>query len=135
MDIESKDFDRLARRAYDKVPAHFKDEMENVAFTIEENPPQGLVPAGKILLGLFEGVAKTALYSPTSGIQPSKITLFQNTIVGCVETLDELERLVLEVLMHEIAHYFGYNDQQMLFMDAKLREKLRKGGGEISKSE
>ncbi len=27
--------------------------------------------------------------------------------------------------MHEIAHYFGYNDEEMCVLDEKLRKKLR----------
>lgn len=123
MHIDSKTFDELVSQAYKKIPAYFKDQLENVDITVEDNPHQKSLENG-VLLGLFEGVPKTAWYSPSAGIQPCKITLYQNNIVASVLTLSQLDKLILEVLMHEIAHYFGYNDEQMIFMDAKLRQKL-----------
>lgn len=125
MTIDNKDFDQLVQRAYRKVPAYFRDQLENVEITVEDYPRRENHNRNEILLGLFEGVPKTAWYSPTSGIQPSKITLYQRNILASVNSWSELDKLILEVLMHEIAHYFGYNDEQMIFMDARLRKKLR----------
>ena len=60
------------------------------------------------------------------GNQPSKITIFQDTIARNARTEPELKEMVQEVLMHEIAHYFGYNDDEMCILDEKLRKKLLK---------
>ncbi len=125
MKLINSDFDQLVKRAYQKIPAYFKDQMENVDITVEDLPRQQYVREGELLLGLFEGVPKTAWYSSSWGVQPGKITLYQANIEASVKSWSELDRLILEVLMHEIAHYFGYNDQQMIYMDAKLRQKLK----------
>lgn len=124
MHISSEDFDEMVNRAFKKIPVYFRDRMENVAVTIEDNPPGNLTTANHTLLGLFEGVPKIAEQSVYSGTPPSKITLYQNTILKEAITLSDLEKIILEVLMHEVAHYFGYNDRQMIYMDARLRKKL-----------
>ncbi len=123
MEIDKKEFDKLVDQAYQNIPAHFRNEIENVIIVIELNPPEKY-SGGGILLGLYEGVPKIAPFSVFRGIQPSKITLFQSTIQSYVKNSDQLGKLIQEVLMHEVAHYFGYNDQQLVYMDAKLRQKL-----------
>lgn len=127
MILDSQEFELMVRRAYEKkVPAEFRDQLENVDIVVEEWPPASYRGSRRTLLGLFEGVPKTAPYNMFRGVQPSKITLFTQTILASVGNLQELENLILEVLLHEIAHYFGYNEQQMVYLDAKLRKKLGK---------
>ncbi len=127
MILDSLEFELMVRRALEKkVPQEFRDQIENVDIVVEEWPPEPYRGSRRTLLGLFEGVPKTAPYSVFRGVQPSKITLFEKTILASVENLQELENLILEVLLHEIAHYFGYNEQQMVYMDARLRKKLGK---------
>jgi predicted Zn-dependent protease with MMP-like domain len=124
MKMDSQDFDQLVQRAYQKVPVYFREQLENVEITVEDSPGKNYRERAEVLLGLFEGVPKTAWYSSSVGVQPCKITLYQNNILASVTSWSELDKLILEVLMHEIAHYFGYNDKQMIFMDARLRKKL-----------
>lgn len=125
MILDSQEFELMVRRIFEKkVPQEFKDQLENVDIVVEEWPPAAYRGSRRTLLGLFEGVPKTVPYNMFRGVQPSKITLFEKTILDSVGNLQELEKLILEVLLHEIAHYFGYDEQQMVYLDAKLRKKL-----------
>lgn len=124
MYISSLDFDEMVDRAYKKIPQYFRERMENVVIRIEEFPPKNLTTKTTTLLGLFEGTPATKVSITSQGIMPSKITLYEKTILESAISLSDLEKLILEVLMHEIAHYFGYNDEEMLHMDARLRKKL-----------
>lgn len=126
--MESGKFEELVEKAWANVPGKFKKEMENVVVTIEERQSESQMRGGQVLLGLFEGVPKTAVYSPTMGIQPCNITLFEKNILEAVGSLEELEPLIVEVLMHEIAHYFGYSEKEMRVLDPKLRKRLRGEG-------
>ena len=40
--------------------------------------------------------------------------------------MKDLKVTIHVVLMHEIAHYFGYNDDDMFIMDKKMRARLLK---------
>jgi predicted Zn-dependent protease with MMP-like domain len=125
MILDSKEFELLVRRIFEKkVPREFLDQLENVDVVVEELPPESYRGNRRTLLGLFEGVPKTEPYSMFRGVQPSKITLFEKNILASVENLQDLEKLILEVMLHEIAHYFGYSERQMVYMDARLRKKL-----------
>ena len=126
MHLDSKEFELLVKRAYETgLPEKFRKELDNVSIGIEYIPPSDVkVARGSTLLGLFEGVPKTATHSMFRGTPLSKITLFEKNILASARNLRELEKLILEVLLHEVAHYFGYNEEQMVYMDAKLRKKL-----------
>ena len=129
INITDEEFENLVSEAWKNIPAHFKFEMKNVAIRIESEPtPEQMQRAhvrGGTLLGLFDGIAKPQWGQAMTGDQPSKISIFQNTIVRNTNSINELKNLVQEVLMHEIAHYFGYNDEEMCILDKKLRNKLR----------
>ena len=123
---DETEFEALVRQAFEEIPARFKDEMENLSIVIEASPNAVQLKYLKkrgFLLGLFEGVPKTAWGQATMGIQPGKITIFRDTITAGCRTPAELKKKIKEVLMHEMAHYFGYNEEQVFVLDRKLRNK------------
>lgn len=135
LEISDEKFAELVSEAWKKIPKYFHQQMDNLAIRIEQkaSPEQlhylktvenGLKPSTTVL-GLFEGTPKTAWGQDSIGTQPSKITIFQEAILNSVATEKELNNLLLEVLMHEVAHYFGYNDNDMRILDEKLRRKLK----------
>ena len=127
LEISDEKFAELAAEAWKKIPKYFHQQMDNLAIRIEQRVSQEQMhhlKTGNTLLGLFEGTPKTAWGQDSIGTQPSKITIFQETILNTVTTEKDLENLILEVLMHEVAHYFGYNDDEMRILDEKLRRRL-----------
>lgn len=128
LEITDEQFENLLTEAWKNIPSHFKFEMKNVSIRIEMTPTPGQLArahAHGTLLGLFDGVAKPQWGQATMGDQPSKISIFQDPIVKNARSIDELKNIIQEVLMHEVAHYFGYNDEDMCILDEKLRKKLR----------
>ena len=133
MNLTDQEFENMVDEAWNKIPEHFKTEMENVDIRIEMRPtPDQLqrVKAPGTLLGLFEGFAKGAWGQATMGTQPSKISLFQEPLLHSAQTLEALQNLIQEVLMHEVGHYFGYNDDDMFILDQKLRTRLHNHKGQ-----
>lgn len=130
VELSSEEFDNMVRKIFrEQIPEEFQAELENIALTIEDAPMNGRAAQNRTLLGLFEGYPKTTPYSMFHGVQPSKITLYEKNLLFHAQDLPDLHKLVQEVLMHEIAHYFGYNEYQMVYMDAKLRRKLGRERG------
>lgn len=128
LEISDEKFAQLVKRAYEQIPKYFHQQMDNLAIRIEQQAsPEQMrhLQTSMALLGLFEGTPKTVWGQGSTGAQPSKITLFQEPIRNSVNTEQELEHTILEVLMHEVAHYFGYDDDDMALLDEKLRRKLK----------
>ena len=127
MKIDDKTFEDFVDEVWEEIPKHFKEEIENVTIVIESDPKayyQKKIAEGGLLLGLFEGIPKTQWGNTYFGTQPSKITIFKNPILRVSKNVRELRITVHVVLMHEIAHYFGYNEEHLFVMDKKLRDKL-----------
>lgn len=127
MVLDDQQFDDIVAKAWEEIPDNFKREMENVSVRIEMHPTQEQLRKLHVhgtLLGLFDGVPKTAWGQATMGIQPNKITLFQEPILAYSRNLQDLEDTMKIVLLHEVAHYFGYSEDDMCIMDQKMRTRL-----------
>lgn len=126
LQIEDSHFEELVNEAWENIPKKFRDEVENVLISIEDNPRPYQLRKLKIrgsLFGLFDGVPKTAWGQAVVGIQPSKITIFKEPILRHCRTIEQLKKTIKKVLMHEIAHYFGYSEADMRILDSKLDQK------------
>jgi predicted amidohydrolase/predicted Zn-dependent protease with MMP-like domain len=102
-------FEQLVAEALDSLPEDFARAMENVDVIIEDVAPE---PG---LLGLYEGVPQTDRGSAYAGVLPDRITIFRRSIERIAKDDDDLQRIVRDTVVHEIAHHFGISD-------ARLRE-------------
>jgi predicted Zn-dependent protease with MMP-like domain len=106
--MDSEQFRLLVLRAIKKLPKIFRAKMENVEIVIEDEP----VPQ-KTLLGLYQGVPLKLRGSWYGNVLPDKITLFQRNIEFQCRNDAEIEDLVNDVLIHEIGHYFGFDEDEL----------------------
>ncbi len=130
--MRREDFDQIAERAFRRIPARFRQQMRNVVVVVEDAPSArqlaaGRVPRGQTLLGLYEG-RPLPLRSVSEGFHlPDKITLFQRPIEQSANSLPELERVVYDTLWHEVAHYFGMDEQRVRTAERRRSlERLRR---------
>lgn len=106
--MDQEAFHQLVLRSIKKLPKFFRKKMENVEIVIEDEP----VPQ-KTLLGLYQGIPLKLRGSWYGNVLPDKITLFQRNIEGQCRNETEIEKLVNEVLIHEIGHYFGFDEEDL----------------------
>lgn len=112
-------FEEIAQHAFDRLPDDFKKNIENVQIVVEDYPSDEALEkskAGKYtLLGLYQGVPLT--YRGTSygmyPVGPDKVTLYQKNIETSCKTEEEIELRIIEVLYHELGHYFGMDEAQV----------------------
>lgn len=126
MKLTRKGFEEIAALAVRGLPKSLKDRMENVDIVVENQAPQYLLLEMELkspyeLLGLYQGVPVDRRGFYYGNVLPDKITLFQDAIESICKTRKEVEEKVKEVIIHEVGHYFGLNDE-------RLRE-LEKGEG------
>lgn len=116
--MDRKKFDGLVEKAYNNIPQKFRDKIDNVAITVEDYPSATDLVTLKIrgkglLLGLYRGTPLPQR-SVWQGVRlPDEIVIFQKDIEKVCKTDKDIEERVNEVLQHEIAHYFGLNDDQI----------------------
>lgn len=118
MQMDRDTFEDLVARALEGLPAWVHAVMDNVEVTVAETPSAaqrrrlGLGP-GETLLGLYEGVPQTRRTSGYGLVLPDKITLFRRPILAACRTPEEVQTRVRSVVIHELAHHFGIDDDRL----------------------
>ena len=118
MDIES--FSELVSEALEALPFEFRDRLENVQIDIEEWPSaEELVDAGlgagdrEYLLGLYHGVPLTERTSFYVAL-PDRITIYMRPVILVAgPDAQDIAEQVRHTVIHEIAHYYGIDDDRL----------------------
>jgi predicted Zn-dependent protease with MMP-like domain len=106
----------LAERALAEMPAVLARRVEGVGILVEERPDDATLDELGLespwdLTGLYRGVpwGQQGVGDPPR--VPDTIVLYREPILlEWIETNEDLFRLVRNVLVHEIAHHFGFSD-------------------------
>ncbi len=108
-EVSEDEFAELVEEAFDALPADIVSRLDNVALFIEDDSPED----SPVMLGLYEGVDILDRSEYGFGDLPDRITLFRNPLMDISKDLDELREQIHITLVHEIAHYFGIDDDQL----------------------
>lgn len=120
------DLEALARAAWDDLPAAFRALAGDVVIRIEESADDETLSAMGLespydLTGLYQGVDLTrrSISDPTP--DTPMVFLYRLAILDEWIALGDvpLDELVAHVLVHEIGHHFGLDDDRI---DALLEE-------------
>jgi predicted Zn-dependent protease with MMP-like domain len=65
------------------------------------------------LYGLYEGIPLTHRDTNYGGVLPDRITIFWGSLVRDFPDEADLEREVRNTVYHEIAHYFGLEEDDL----------------------
>jgi predicted Zn-dependent protease with MMP-like domain len=108
------DFYGLVERALDGLPPELSGLLDNVAIVVEDWPKrsQGAGGRGEVLYGLYEGVPLTERGEYYYGVLPDRITIFRGPLEQDFGA-DELEEQVRITVVHEIAHFFGFDEERL----------------------
>ncbi len=109
LDLTAEEFEKLVIDELDELPDEMVDGLENLVFVTEDRPADGSLD----LLGLYEGVALTDRGQYGFGELPDRIVLYREPLLALAETLDELRDEIHVTLVHEIAHFYGIDDDQL----------------------
>jgi predicted Zn-dependent protease with MMP-like domain len=109
VEVSDDDFEELVGRALDTIPARLAQAMQNVVVLVEPEPPD----SDPDLLGIYEGVPLTERDQGYAGVLPDRITIFQGPISRICHTYDEVVEEVRVTVVHEVAHHFGIDDDEL----------------------
>jgi predicted Zn-dependent protease with MMP-like domain len=118
--VDRERFEQVAQEVWDGLPENLKKKIENVHIVVEDEPSaetlrKSAVGRGALLLGLYEGIplSKRGSYYGTYPTLPDKITLYQRSIEAVTHSEARLREKIHDVLIHEIAHYFGMTEREV----------------------
>lgn len=127
--MNTEEFEILVREALDDLPEDIERYLDNIDVVIASVPTRTqLARAGvgphHTLLGLYEGIPRTRRRSTYNLQVPDKITLFQRPIERICNSDDEIRRQVRKTLLHEIAHYFGFNEAEIRALEREMERDM-----------
>ncbi len=118
------DLERLAQEAFAEMPELFRKHCDGLVIRVADFAEDEVLDEMEIedpfeLTGLYQGVALTGKSVMDSGGIPDAVWLYRRPILDeWAERGDvPLGRLVAHVLVHEIAHHFGYSDDDIAAID------------------
>jgi predicted Zn-dependent protease with MMP-like domain len=103
-------FDRTIQRTLDELPAQFRDRLENVEVIVDrqnEDEPD--------LYGLYVGVPLPERMTGSTDMQgPDRVYVYRRPLVEDFGADPrELAHEIRVTLLHELAHYFGIDDDRL----------------------
>lgn len=113
------DVEAIARRVLDELPEPFASRLADVPVILEPRPHREVVAEGfdPRALGLFEGPDERGRNLVGSGIEPAprptRIVLFYANLLAETPDADGLAREVEITILHEVAHYFGLDEDEV----------------------
>jgi predicted Zn-dependent protease with MMP-like domain len=106
-------------RVLDRLPRQFRSQLRNVEFVVEERPSpellreEGLNPRSDTLYGIYQGVPLPDRSSLDLPLLPDKITIFAEPLLRDFPDPEDLREEIRITVVHEIAHYFGMDDDEV----------------------
>ena len=91
-------FEEHVRAALDSLPPHLAKALDNVAVVIEEENREE-----PDLYGLFDWPE----------YMPAKISIYRRPLIEDFEDGAELEEQIRVTVLHELAHYFGMDEDRL----------------------
>jgi len=96
--MTERQFEEHVRRALDSLPPRIARALENVAVVVEESNRDE-----PDLFGLWQ----------SHEYMPDKITIYRKPLVEAFPEPAELEEEIRVTVLHELAHYFGIDEDRL----------------------
>lgn len=109
IEMDAVAFEKLVVDELDRLPDEMVDGLDNVIFVVEDRPEDGSLD----LLGLYDGWALTERDRYGVGELPDRIIVYREPHLATCETHRELRDEVHTTLVHEIAHFYGIDDDRL----------------------
>jgi predicted Zn-dependent protease with MMP-like domain len=107
--LTDAEFDDLVADALDRIPPPLTTLMDNVVVLVEGEPPAD--EAG--VLGLYVGTPLTERDSGYTFRPPDQVFVYRGPLLRMCRDVEELTDEIGITVVHEIAHHFGIDDEQL----------------------
>ena len=123
--MDRSSFEKLVEKSLERLPKKFKHKLRNIMIEIEDRPAQELLDDMGIetgtLFGLYQGVPLTERDWNFGNALPDRIVIYQRPIESAAVSPEEIEEIVLDTVVHEVGHYFGFDDASLYSIEDEKR--------------
>ncbi|SDM65132.1 Predicted Zn-dependent protease, minimal metalloprotease (MMP)-like domain [Geoalkalibacter ferrihydriticus] len=123
------EFEEQVERAIASIPAEFLARAENLSFQVHDWADDEILSGVGLedprdLLGYYMGWPLTERSIDFVSTPPDLIIIFQKAVENFTEeTGQPLARVLRETVMHELAHYFGFSEDEMDLIEQLWEEE------------
>jgi predicted Zn-dependent protease with MMP-like domain len=100
-------FEDRVQRAVESLPPELRAALRNLEISVEDEHPDD-----PDLFGLYEGVPLPER-GDWAGALPDRIRIFRVPLVESFPDPAELEEEIRVTVLHEVAHYFGIDEDRL----------------------
>jgi len=116
--MNQRDFESVVQQVLSELPSDLRQKIMNVAIVVEESADDETLELAGVddpydLFGFYEGVPLTERTSAYGLVPPDKISIYRQPILAACRNAKEIRAMIGETLRHEIAHYFGIDDERL----------------------
>lgn len=111
-------FEAEVLAALEALPDQFAAALANIEIAVARRPSSEQRRAARIhpwqtLYGLYEGIPLPARSSAYNLVQPDRITIFTEPLERDFPDEERLRAQIHHTVQHEIAHFFGIDDDRL----------------------
>lgn len=116
--MDRTQFIRLVRRALRDIPPPFKEHLKQIDIVVKRRPSaddleEAGLPPEESMYGFYRGVPLTERTSAYGMVPPDVIHIYQEPLEEDFEDEGELVEEIRTTVLHEIAHFFGIDDERL----------------------
>lgn len=113
VDMDHAEFEAVVRGAMGDLPEWVHGALDNLEVLVVDAPDDEMDPEGEGLLGLYLGLPLPERGAEYAGELPDVIYVFRQPHLDLGLSRAELREEIRRTLIHEIAHYFGIDDDHL----------------------
>jgi predicted Zn-dependent protease with MMP-like domain len=122
-ELPVEEFERAVAEAVEALPAEFRERIANLDVGVEdwaapEDYARTRSPRGSVLLGVYRGIPLSRRGSGYHMALPDRIVVFRGPLQQLAADQSDLAERIVQVVRHEVAHYFGISDERLREIDA-----------------
>lgn len=111
--MNREQFEALVHEVIHDLPDWVRDAFENLSIMVEDAPDPELGPDFEDLLGLYTGTPLPERGVDYAGVLPDIIYVYREPHLAMDLPDEELREEIAKTVLHEIAHYFGLDDDHL----------------------
>jgi len=118
LNVSLSKFEDMVQSAFDALPAQFRDKLRNVEIVVKDIPDAYELDLAEAdhpddLLGFYDGIPLTERSFGYDMTVPDVIYIYRRPHLLECDTIEQLREEAARTLRHEIAHYFGIDDERL----------------------
>ena len=111
--MQHAEFEAIVQEAMDRLPDWVHEALEHIEIRVTDEPGAECEPGEDDLLGLYVGTPLTERSLDDIVTEPDIIYVYRLPHLEMELPTDELREEIATTLIHEIAHYFGIDDDHL----------------------